>query len=107
MKSASRLRAPAPNRSREIPRDRDGVSVTRTEAGAQFRLSPLRHRRRAKPRLPTGIGRSYRLEGSADLASGQWEILLDQIPGTGTPLQVLDPNATGLKQYFYRIVPLP
>jgi len=52
-------------------------------------------------------GSKYRLEGTADLASGQWEILLDQIPGTGTPLQVLDPNATGLKQYFYRIVPLP
>ncbi len=30
-------------------------------------------------------GRHYRLEGTPDLASGQWEVLLDQIEGTGGP----------------------
>jgi len=66
----------------------------------------LRHTRLTKPRLPTEAGRHYRLEGSADLASGQWEILLDNIPGTGTPLQILDSNALAFPRYFHRIITL-
>ena len=55
----------------------------------------------------TEAGKTYRLEGAAHLTSGQWEVLLDHIEGPGTPLQVQDPGALGLKQYFYRIITLP
>jgi hypothetical protein len=70
------------------------TDIARTPAGAGFQFA-------------AEAGRQYRLEGTEDLASGQWTILLDHIPGTGGVLQVTDPNVAGLKQYFYRIIFLP
>ncbi len=55
----------------------------------------------------TEAGKTYRLEGTTDLTSGQWEVLLDHIEGIDGALQVQDPGALGLKQYFYRIITLP
>ena len=49
-------------------------------------------------------------------AGGQWTVLVDNIEGTGTPLQVIDPStalrapgsaATEMRRYFYRIIALP
>ena len=57
----------------------------------RLQLSPLRHRRLAKPRLPTVPGKTYRVEYSEDLSKNQWSILLDHIPGTGTLRTVIDP----------------
>jgi len=34
-------------------------------------------------------------------------VLVDHIEGTGGALQVQDPGAIGLQQYFYRIITLP
>jgi alpha-tubulin suppressor-like RCC1 family protein len=53
------------------------TDIARTPAGAGFQFA-------------TEAGRQYRLEGTEDLASGQWTILLDHIPGTGGVLQVTD-----------------
>ena len=69
-------------------------ALMRSEAGAQFQFA-------------TEAGRHYRLEGTADLTSGQWEVLLDYIEDPGGALQVQDPGALGLQQYFYRIITLP
>ena len=102
---------PAPATSRATPGADHILRLTvlaRTAAGAQFQWSPLPHRRLAKPRLATEAGKQYRPKrGTADLTSGQWEVLLDHIEGTGGALQVQDPAALGLKQYFYRIITLP
>jgi len=66
----------------------------RTAAGAEFQFA-------------TEAGKRYRLEGTTDLTCGQWEMLLKDIQGTGGALQVQDPAAFALKQYFYRIITLP
>ena len=70
------------------------TALARTAAGAEFQFA-------------TEAGKTYRLEGTADLTSGQWEVLVDHIAGTGGALQVQDPGALGLQQYFYRIITLP
>ena len=69
-------------------------ALMRSEAGAQFQFA-------------TEAGRHYRLEGTANLLSGQWEVLLDHIPGTGGVLQVTAPKTKGMRQYFYRVLLLP
>ena len=68
--------------------------IARTAAGASFQFS-------------TVAGRTYRLEGTDDLTSGKWTVLIDQIPGTGGMLQANDPAAIGHPTYFYRILTLP
>ena len=72
--------------------------------GMRLQLSPLRHRRLAKPRLPAVPGKSYRVEYSEDLTQNQWHLLLDHIPGTGTLRTVIDPLGTTLPKCFYRVV---
>ncbi len=69
-------------------------ALARGGGGAQFQFA-------------TEAGRHYRLEGTADLLSGQWEMLLEDIPGTGGVLQVTDPNSKAMRQYFYRVILLP
>jgi hypothetical protein len=54
-------------------------------------------------------GRSYTIECCPDLARGEWIPIRANIPGTGDPLQFLDPAATRSgPQCFYRLrVKLP
>ena len=63
-------------------------------------MSPLRHRRLAKPRLGT---KTYRLQYTDDV-SGQWQVLKDHIPGNGNPVFIADPASTTRLQHFYRLV---
>ena len=72
--------------------------------GMRLRLSPLRHRRLAKPRLPTVAGKTYRVEYSEDLTQNQWHLLLDHIPCTGAVRTVIDPLGTTLPKCFYRVI---
>ena len=69
-------------------------SVTKITEGMTFQFS-------------TVIGRTYRLEGTEDMASGRWTVLVDNIQGTGTFLQMIDPSYIFHPHYFYRIVVLP
>ena len=75
-----------------------------------MQLSPLRHRRLAKPRLPTLTGktwrkmgkaetgkrkgcspyRTYRIEYTDDLTTHQWHPLTDPIPGDVGTLSVVE-----------------
>ena len=73
----------------------------------QMQLSPLRHRRLAKPRLPTLPGKTYRLEYTDDLTTNQWHPLTAPIPGDGHPVIVEDPAASHRPQRFYRLVIVP
>ncbi len=82
------------------PRDKSATGLT-------LQLSPLRHRRLAKPRLPTQPGKTYRLEYTEDLTTNQWHPLTDPISGDGQPILVLDPAATTRPQRFYRLIVLP
>lgn len=53
--------------------------------------------------FPSVLGKTYRLEYRADLATGNWATLTDQIFGTGALIQIVDPSATGLTKHFYRL----
>jgi len=70
------------------------TNLARTVAGAEFQFA-------------TEAGKQYRLEGTTDLTRGPWEVLVDNVQGTGGALQVQDPGALGLQQYFYRIITRP
>ena len=55
-----------------------------------------------KLQFGTFAGKTYRLEYTEDLMTGQWHILADRIPGTGNPIIVLAPEGVARPQRFYR-----
>lgn len=58
-------------------------------------------------RFLTETGQKYRIERKNVFGPGQWTTVADNIAGTGTMLEVIDPGAVGLPQRFYRAVSLP
>jgi hypothetical protein len=57
--------------------------------------------------FPTVQGIVYRLEFTDNLAAGGWDLLADQILGTGSVIEVTDPGAALLPERFYRVAVLP
>ncbi|HEV3410129.1 MAG TPA: right-handed parallel beta-helix repeat-containing protein, partial [Chthoniobacterales bacterium] len=56
--------------------------------------------------FPTLAGWLYRAEYNNNLADPfGWLVLADQIVGTGSPLELIDPGALGLTRRFYRLAP--
>jgi len=55
----------------------------------------------------TVVGKRYRLERTEDLAQPTWVVIQPDIAGTGAPVTVEDPSATGLEKAFYRAVVIP
>jgi hypothetical protein len=55
--------------------------------------------------FPTVLGRSYCVETCTDLAKADWQIISDNLPGTGQPITIRDPDAatTNEPARFYRI----
>ena len=53
--------------------------------------------------FPTKPGKTYRLEYTDDLKT-PWQLLKDNIPGTGEPVLITDPSAQTIPQRFYRLV---
>ena len=53
--------------------------------------------------FPTKPGKTYRLEYTDDLKT-PWQLLKDNIPGTGEPVTIPDPSAQTIPQRFYRLV---
>jgi hypothetical protein len=49
-------------------------------------------------------GRHYRVEWTDDLATGNWNVLTDDVVGTGEMMKVIDAGGGTLKQCFYRVV---
>ena len=88
-----------------VPRDGGAGGPGSIRPGDTLQLSTLaRDADGARFRFPTAAGRKYRLEGTADLASGEWTVLLDHIEGGGEVLELLDTEAATLARYFYRIL---
>jgi len=52
-------------------------------------------------------GQTYRVEATPSLANPQWITIADNLRGTGSPLEILDPAAAAQRQRFYRIRVLP
>lgn len=55
----------------------------------------------------SSAGIVYRVSFSDNLATGQWQILADQIIGTGGEIQIADTSAPGNQDRFYRLEVLP
>lgn len=53
--------------------------------------------------FPSVTGRSYTLEAKDDLTSGAWTAVQGPVAGTGSPLSLTDPTATGVARRFYRL----
>ncbi len=53
--------------------------------------------------FPSITSKTYQLQYRDDLVAGDWNILLDQIFGTGTTMQITDPTAAGVSKRFYRL----
>ena len=53
--------------------------------------------------FPTNPGKTYRIEYTDDLKT-PWQLLKDNIPGTGDPVTIPDPSAKTILQRFYRLV---
>jgi hypothetical protein len=53
-------------------------------------------------RWPSAAGRTYRAESTSNLPSGNWQILTNNLAGSGHELEVLDALATNTNR-FYRI----
>jgi hypothetical protein len=58
-------------------------------------------------RFPTISGRYYRVDRIPSLGQGPWSILSNNIPGTGSVVDVVDSAAAQTSQSFYRLVLLP
>jgi len=54
--------------------------------------------------FPTTPGKTYRVERSDTLQSGSWLPVQDNIPGTGSFIQITDANGAGQGKRFYRIL---
>jgi len=52
-------------------------------------------------------GRVYRVEMKNDMTLATWTLLADQLVGTGSTIQIIDPTAIGLSKRFYRVDVLP
>jgi hypothetical protein len=57
-------------------------------------------------RFSSGAGKSYRLQRADTLPAASWSTIVDQIPGTGDIVEVLDSTVSG-SQAFYRVQTLP
>ena len=53
------------------------------------------------------IGQAYRVEYSDSLNPANWQILSNNIPGTGNVISIPDPAGNRASQAFYRVIILP
>lgn len=54
--------------------------------------------------FPSMSGKVYQIEYRANLLlTNTWQLLLDNVQGDGSDIQIVDPGATGLPMRFYRI----
>jgi len=52
-------------------------------------------------------GKRYRVEGTGDITTNVWTTVVDNIPGTGSTVQVIDLNGASQDRYFFRVRLLP
>jgi len=53
------------------------------------------------------LGRTCRVETTDELPPATWNVLTNDVPGTGGQFQVLDGGAASLPQRYYRTVLIP
>jgi hypothetical protein len=55
----------------------------------------------------TILGMNYRVEYTSDLVTDTWQVLSNNISGSGGVIQIVDPGAIGQSSRFYRVRLLP
>ena len=55
----------------------------------------------------TVLGMNYRVEYTSDLVTGTWQVLSNNISGSGGVIQIIDPGAIRQSSRFYRVRLLP
>jgi hypothetical protein len=58
-------------------------------------------------RFPSSAGGRYCVESTESLAQPVWKVVADNVPGTGTLLDVIDARGATQPQQFYRVRKLP
>ena len=54
--------------------------------------------------FPSLVGQTYRVERTDSLVPLAWQIVADNLPGTGSPIPVPDTEASSQAQRFYRVL---
>jgi hypothetical protein len=57
--------------------------------------------------FPSQLGQTYRVEWTDSLNPTAWQPLALNLPGTGYPISIVDPNPASQTQRFYRALILP
>ena len=84
----------------------DGSDIGAYEADPNLRITTLaKAGGDMQMQFNTLLGRNYRVE-SEDAIKGPWNLLSNNIPGTGGALQAIDTGAATLPRRFYRAVML-
>jgi hypothetical protein len=58
-------------------------------------------------RFASSAGERYCVEATESLANPEWKIVTDNVPGTGSLMDVIDARAATQPQRFYRVRMLP
>jgi hypothetical protein len=56
--------------------------------------------------FPSRSGQNYRVERADSLSAPAWSAVADNVPGTGSPIQIIDTSTSLQAQRFYRVVVL-
>jgi hypothetical protein len=78
-----------------FPQQRSHVAVAREPAG-QERVG-----------FPTVPGKRYRVERNDDFPTGTWNLIANNLIGTGSVLYILDSASASLPKAIYRVVLIP
>ena len=107
-----------PGSAADAPLDADGdggsnaaeyaAGTTPRDAASALRISSMsRAGNDFTVSWPSVFGKKYRLRTRAEMASGAWTTLQDNIPGTGGPLTATDAAGLAQTRRFYQIMALP
>ncbi len=84
------------------------AGINPTEPSTTFRVSAVQEGvSGAIISFPSVAGKIYRVDMRNDMVLSPWTLLADQLVGTGSTIQIIDPSAIGLSKRFYRVNVLP
>jgi hypothetical protein len=106
-----------PNSDADADLDSDGDGATNlaeylagtdlNDRNSSLRVTNVQMLAHSSITFTTVVGKHYDLERTEDLVQPSWVVVQSDITGTGSPVTVEDPSATGLKKAFYRAVVVP
>jgi hypothetical protein len=107
-----------PNLAGDANQDSDGDGLTNVQefrAGTDPRnatsvfkvVAPQATETQFQFGIATVSGKRYRVEWCDDLATGNWQVLVDNLPGTGGAVSLTDTGIAGQPGRYYRVLLIP